>query len=235
MEENKYLGIEELAEKHGLDRNIPGLNAYIMTLITREQDKDRQIEEARNKAIHDNLAGLKRKENLYPFLEQELARADRHDEDLSVLMIDADYFKNYNDKHGHLQGDEALKVIVATIENRTRKEDSAFRYGGEEFCVVLPETSAEDLSIIAENLRKSIEDTQLPKAVKDKELDESYKRITVSIGGFTYNPSLDKDLGFLDENMGDEDKVKTLVGKADEALYEAKKQGRNQYCVAEAE
>ncbi len=232
-EKRKHLGIEEIANEFDLDRTNPKINSFLIALITRDQEKNVQIEEARNKARYDSLTGLERKENLYPFLERNMARADRHDEDLSILMIDADNFKLYNDTFGHLQGDEALKTIGSIIREELRREDLAVRYGGEEIAIALPETDTNELEQIAERIRSRVENTQLPKAVKDKEMDEGYKHMTVSIGGVTYNTNLKAVLGFLD--VKEEDRVKKLIENADSALYEAKDQGRNRYCVVEEE
>ncbi len=234
MNNNKNSGIEELAKQFDLDRTDPIVNGFLIALKTREMEKDEEYRRLENRVIYDGKTGLERVENLFPFLEREYARAERHNEDVSILMIDADNFKLYNDNYGHVQGDEALKTIAQIVRESTRKEDIAVRYGGEEICIVLPETDQKELRKVAEKIRSRIERTQIPESVKGKNPKEGgYKSITVSIGGFTYNSGLDAVLGFLDSDMGDEDKIKVLIEEADKALYQAKESGRNRYCVAE--
>jgi diguanylate cyclase (GGDEF)-like protein len=228
MSGNKKSRIEEILEEQGVDRASlpPEMNAALMLITT-------EYEAEKHRAKIDEMTGLERKENLYPFLERNLSRAERHNEHLSVLMIDADNFKHYNDTQGHIQGDNALNTIGAIVRSHIRKEDLAVRYGGEEICVVLPETDEEGAEQVAEKIRGSIERTQIPKSKEHK--TEDYKHITVSIGGFTYNPGLNAVLGFLDGNISDENKVKIVVDKADSGLYKAKNSGKNKYCVANVE
>jgi diguanylate cyclase (GGDEF)-like protein len=127
---------------------------------------------------------------------------------LSLLMIDVDHFKSVNDKHGHLVGDHVLRSINLMIEENIREIDYVGRYGGEEFCVVLPETDSEGGFFVAERIRKAIEETGV-------DAYDTKLKVTVSIGIASFPYDAKKSL--------------ELIDKADWALYRSKKRGRN--CV----
>ncbi|TKB23111.1 GGDEF domain-containing protein [Desulfopila sp. IMCC35006] len=146
-------------------------------------------------------------------LKEEFGRATRTGSLLGIIIFDIDHFKVVNDTYGHLVGDWVLKSICALARSSLREGDVLFRYGGEEFVAVLPAASSEDLRIIAERLRKGIEDNIFSKGI-------TTVRVTVSIGGAAYpNQS----------NAGNED---LLLQLADEALYKAKESGRNRVILA---
>lgn len=234
MINNEQLELEEILEELQIDKT-PQINALLMVLKTYMHDKDELIAELQTRARYDGLTGLERKESLQPLLEKEIAVSDRHGEDLSILLLDIDNFKKYNDSYGHLQGDEALKTVGAIIKENIREEDSASRYGGEEFVVILPRTDKKGLAETAERLRKTIESTiiSVPRNKDGESIrkhdNDGYKHTTASIGGFTYNPALKAVLGLLDHK---ESRVKVLIDTTDKALYEAKNTGKNKYCVA---
>ena len=157
-------------------------------------------------AIHDNLTGVYTRRYLLERFEEEIRRAQMRKINLSFLMLDVDYFKNFNDQYGHLTGDQILKEIGAIIKASIREIDIAGRYGGEEFCVVLPDTDNAGALWAAERIRSSVEKTSI------KAYDTVVKA-TVSIGVATFP---------LHGSLRDE-----LLDKADWALYRAKKSGRN--------
>ena len=159
-------------------------------------------------AITDGLTGAYTRRYFIERFDEEIKRASLRKSDLSLLMIDADHFKMINDRHGHLAGDQTLKEISNIIRENVREIDIVGRFGGEEFCVVLPDTGSEGARLAAERIRKSAE-KRLIKAY------DSALRVTLSIGLAIY-PSNGK---LLEE----------LMDKADWALYRAKSQGRN--CV----
>ena len=140
--------------------------------------------------------------------DEEIKRGALRKSNLAFLMIDADHFKAVNDQHGHLAGDQVLKEISNIIQENVRGIDIVGRFGGEEFCVVLPDTVPAGASVVAERIRKSAE-KRVIKAY------DSTLHITLSIGVAIY-PSDGKQL-------------EELMDKADWALYRAKSQGRN--CV----
>lgn len=140
-------------------------------------------------------------------LHRELQLAERHHHDLSLLMIDVDHFKTVNDKYGHVRGDQVLKTIASVIQSVCRSSDITFRYGGEEFVVILGKTNTRGARIIAERIRDHIANCAL-------EHNGEVIHSTVSIGIATHIRD-QKDL------------VKDLFERADKALYKAKHEGRN--------
>ena len=161
-------------------------------------------------ATTDGLTGVYVRRHLMDRLEGEMDRAMRFGLKLSFLMIDIDYFKNFNDSYGHLVGDVVLKQVTQTIKKNTREVDLVGRYGGEEFGVVLVETDEPAAMLVAERIRRSIEERSF------RAYDENLK-VTVSIGCSTYSREING--------------VNLLIDTADSALYQAKRQGRNKVCL----
>ena len=158
-------------------------------------------------AATDALTGLPNRRILDERLRLEWDRAQRSTEPMTLLMIDVDHFKAFNDRHGHHGGDEALRTVAQVIgSNIRRPADLAARYGGEEFAVVLPHTDAKGAWVIAEHIRSSVE--HLPRVAG------SERPITVSIGMSTWDKRSRMSL-------------EALLLSADQALYEAKHTGRN--------
>ncbi|MCX7831434.1 MAG: sensor domain-containing diguanylate cyclase [Actinobacteria bacterium] len=173
-------------------------------------EKFRLIEANREMALTDSLTGLNNHRYFHERITQEISRARRYRKNLSLLMIDVDNFKKYNDANGHLTGDDALKRISTIIKENIRAADVAVRYGGEEFMVILPETAKEQALMVAERIRLSVE--------KEPFIGEDAlpgKKLTVSIGVATFPE---------DSEIKDE-----LIKKADDAMYAAKLRGKN--CV----
>jgi diguanylate cyclase (GGDEF)-like protein len=157
----------------------------------------------------DGLTGLNNRRTLGEILDQEWRRARRTRSMFSLLFVDIDRFKAYNDTYGHQAGDDALAAVARCIgENIRRPADSAARYGGEEFVVVLPDTPPAGAVKIAETIRAAISDLAIEHASSE------HGRVTASIGTASWVPEADAD-------------VTTLIKAADEALYNAKATGRN--------
>ncbi|MEM1577678.1 MAG: GGDEF domain-containing protein [Candidatus Pacearchaeota archaeon] len=163
-------------------------------------------------ATHDVLTGLWNKSLLNDILGKEVSRAIRHKKTFSIMLIDIDDFKKYNDKFGHLQGDEALKTVTGVIIKNIRKEDFAVRFGGEEFLIVLPETNAAKALNVAKRIREIINNIEI-KPVR-KNLPQGYEKVSVSIG--------------ISEFKGN---INEALEKADKALYKAKKLGKNKIVI----
>ena len=170
--------------------------------------KERADERNRNLAMRDDLTGLVNRRSLLDSLEQQLALARRQTQPLALLMIDVDYFKLVNDSHGHLSGDKVLKAMAHAIAGRTRAQDLPGRLGGEEFLVILPNTSLPGAAQLAEVLRQEIAVTEFQSAL-GKPIT-----ITISIGLC--------ELGQLKDASSDD-----MISAADQALYLAKQNGRN--------
>ena len=166
------------------------------------------VRELERLAAEDELTGLVNRRELMRRMEIEIARAIRHRRALSTLMMDLDHFKEYNDSQGHLAGDAALRLASDIIRGQCRVEDVAGRYGGDEMFVVLPETGTENAKLIAERIRHALAESE--------EIDPP---ITMSIGLYTWPGS-----GEL--------KSQEAIKRADQALYEAKRLGRNRVELA---
>lgn len=160
-------------------------------------------------ALLDPLTLVGNRAALDNSLKRELQLASRQQQPLSLLMIDVDYFKSINDRYGHHQGDRILCDIAKTIQSVCRSTDSLFRYGGEEFVVLLNNTHASGAGVIAERIRQQIENTPLA-------VSTTPGAVTVSVGVSTCE-------GDINET------VESLFERADKALYQAKQAGRN--CV----
>ncbi len=158
-------------------------------------------------ATTDGLTGLYNHRMFQERLDEEIKRAERYRRKLFILMIDIDWFKRFNDTYGHQAGDQVLKTVGRIIKENTRSIDFAARYGGEEFVIILPDTDCKNALTVAERLRKAVEDYVL-------ELSDGTKvKVTISIGISCYpEDSKDRD---------------DLLKKADIALYEAKRRGKN--------
>ena len=158
----------------------------------------------------DPLTHLGNRLRLREDLETLHARVERYGYSYAVILCDVDHFKAYNDRYGHLAGDEALVKVAKEIDEGRRSGDTAYRYGGEEFLIVLPEQSLETATTVAERLRVSIEALRIP-----HEPNEPSGLVTISAGVAA--------LGVGDPRRSPDD----LLREADGALYRAKEAGRN--------
>ncbi len=163
-------------------------------------------------ATYESLTGLLRREAILEQLDRELERAQRYDRPLTLAMADLDYFKEVNDRYGHLAGDTLLKAISQAASDGLRSTDWLGRYGGEEFLVVLPETDIAGAVSVAEKIRSLVQKTSVPMA------DGTLARVTISIG-----------LASLRDDQPRQERLsaRALIAAADRSLYEAKNSGRN--------
>ena len=157
-------------------------------------------------SITDGLTQLYNSRHFHDRLTAEIERTVRYNHPLSILLLDIDNFKHYNDRYGHPAGNKVLVILGQVILESIRRSDTAFRYGGEEFTVILPETNVEGTLVVAERIRERFEAEAL-----SPEPDEIIHN-TVSIGVTQYKPKED---------------VKSLIQRADTAMYAAKRQGKN--------
>jgi diguanylate cyclase (GGDEF)-like protein len=176
------------------------------------QEKVLELETAREElkqlASTDGLTGLYNYRHFKEHFQQELTRATRHKLNVSLVMMDIDHFKHYNDRNGHPAGDNVLKKLAMLLTNNIRSIDLAARYGGEEFCLVLVETNKDAAKVAAEKIRRIVE-------TNDFEFEETQPggKLTVSTGVAT----------FPEDGMV----LNVLVQAADNRLYLAKQAGRN--------
>ena len=221
-ENRGYVFIILLTSKDGRQDRLDGLRAGADDFLTKPPDSDEltvrleiaerilavhhalevQNERLAELATIDELTGVKNRRRFREDLEIFHSVSIRRQLPLSVLMLDVDHFKSYNDQFGHPAGDQALRKVAAFLTDNTRAHDVVARYGGEEFVVLLPSTGAIDATILADRLRGQIES-----------FDWLLREVTVSIGVATTNRE-----GSTPE---------MLVESADQALYHAKRSGRN--------
>ncbi len=177
-------------------------------------DKRRLEDKLRRLSVTDDLTGLYNQRSFYHTLAGKVEEARRYGTPLSLLLMDLDHFKSYNDRFGHLEGDRLLAACAGIIKQQVRSSDLACRYGGEELVVLLPHTSLEEATVVAERIRRAVEELSI--TLGEHRGPESKGRITICVGVALYQ-----------EDMTMED----LVRRADQAMYFAKERGRNRVVV----
>lgn len=183
----------------------------VSAAVNRESMLRRQALELRSKAMVDGLTGIANRRRFDEHGEEAFRSARRNGKPLSLIMIDIDHFKSFNDFYGHQKGDLCLIQVASALSREIfRAFDLVARYGGEEFAVILPDTHAEGALHIAGKMHERIESLRI-----EHEKSPLIRAITISMGVATYDP-LQHDFGFAE-----------LISHADHALYEAKKAGRN--------
>lgn len=168
-------------------------------------------------ATKDGLTGLSNRRSFDQMLMAEWSRAQRTQQPLSLLFLDVDHFKLFNDRHGHQTGDECLRAVASVVSRHAlRPLDLATRYGGEEFALIMPEMSSTDACVVAEAIRNAVLDLQIAHGAEG-----AGEHVTLSVGVASHIP------GEAD------DRPDRLLGSADQALYAAKRLGRNRVVSAE--
>ena len=230
---NRLIAAASAVASGNLDVDVPvvgrGELGYMTEVFNDMVSRLRQVREElgamnrtlreRNRELHelsitDSLTGLYNRKHLMEVLAKEVARAERYQRPLALLMIDIDHFKVYNDTCGHLAGDEVLRTIAAIFRGSIRGSDCAGRYGGEEFLIILPETAADGAGRIADRIRSRMAEQDFPAGSQTV-------KITIS-GGVASFPSHGR-------------KPESLLRSADAALYRAKESGRNRVVPATGE
>lgn len=193
------------------------INTHV-TLRRKEQELQKALDEVTRQqqllkklSITDDLTGLYNRRHLNTILRQEFQRSKRHNHDLSSLMLDLDHFKQVNDKYGHEFGDKVLREFAYVLEEFLRSSDYAFRFGGEEFLLLLPETNIEGAMQVGEKIRLRM---------AREELTEKHILATVLVS-----------VGVASVHCHHPKVCNDLIAYADKALYTAKECGRNQVCV----
>lgn len=193
---------------------LSGLARQVMALFelrAHEQMLTEALARERYLATVDVLTGLLNRRALFERLDAEIERSRRYDTSLSLAMIDLDHFKAINDSFGHAAGDAVLSSVGEIIKASIRSSDIAARYGGEEMCVVLPQTTAEGAYALAESLRQQIEES------------------TITVDGKTITVTASIGIAAWQVNFKD---ARQILVSADEALYTAKRAGRNRTMIA---
>jgi two-component system cell cycle response regulator len=161
-------------------------------------------------AITDPVTGLSNHRYFQEKIRKEMERSQRHSRVFSLMMVDVDHFKKFNDKFGHPEGDKALAQIAKLLKSATRTADSVSRYGGEEFALILPETAKPAAVEVADRIRRDLENISVSAALMEPH------PITLSIGVSSF--------------PDDGNTCELMISKADQALYRAKELGRNRVC-----
>jgi len=211
LSQERLIGILLVGRKEG-KRAYPGEEVDLLNLLAHHVATVFENARLLASVTYEGLTGLLRREAILEQLERELERALRYHRPLAIAMADLDYFKEVNDRFGHLAGDSLLRRIAQVVAGTLRNSDWIGRYGGEEFLLVLPETNIGEAGHVAEKIRALVQRTRVPME------DGSTMRVTLSIG-----------LASLDELSGRAEKVtaRDLIAAADRSLYEAKHGGRN--------
>ena len=178
-----------------------------------KEENCRKLEELKNLSIRDDLTGLFNSRKFYSHIAQETDRSNRYFRPLSLILMDIDNFKSLNDAYGHLTGDRVLSSTGEIIKTAIRKQDTAYRYAGDEFTIILPETGIERALAVAERVRQAIENEihvlSNPRPLK----------VTASLGVVAYRT---------------DEEIKSFVHRADSAMYASKRKGRNNISLAPA-
>ena len=201
-------------EKDAFSREDLDFVEFLAGLISFAVERANLFERFKELSIKDGLTNSLNRRKFNMDIVNEIKRAKRYHRDLSLLMIDIDWFKKYNDFHGHTSGDSVLRELVRLIKKESRETDRLYRYGGEEFIIILPETGKLEAVGLANRLREEVQ----KKIFAGEELSQPKTALTISIGVSS----------FPDDGEG----IKQLIDAADKALYTAKEKGRNQVCAA---
>jgi len=178
------------------------------------KERVRMMKKLQKLAVTDGLTKLYNSRSFYSQLETEVDRFNRYKHPLALLLLDLDHFKEYNDSYGHLEGDKILVRFSQIIKSCLRTNDSAYRYGGEEFTVILPETAGPEANTVAQRIRSSLE------AERFSPGNGQDVQITISIGVTEYQ---------------EKEELSTFIQRADKAMYVSKQNGRNKVSMLYAE
>lgn len=194
--------LDAMDERDMYKRQLEDLKS---TYSQKEQAYQIQIEELESKLLTDGLTDVNNRKSFDKDLQVEVSESSRHNTNLSLAMLDIDYFKRVNDIYGHQAGDYVLKTFAKKIKEVKRREDVIYRYGGEEFALIIPHAEVEQAELFAERIRDAIENTTF-------EYHGQKIPVTVSIGLAQYKQGENEE---------------QLLSKSDQALYQAKETGRN--------
>ncbi|MCC4116578.1 diguanylate cyclase [Aromatoleum toluclasticum] len=197
-------------------QRIAHMRASLVALTRKLDEANRELTRL---SAFDGLTGIANRRTFDATLSREWRRSARGGAPIALMVVDVDCFKQFNDAYGHQVGDECLKAVARALAGNTRRPvDLVARYGGEEFAVVLPDTDAQGAAIVGESMRRAVEAL----AITHRH-STAARVVTVSLGIAVTRPERSDDGGFA-----------TLLTRADEALYRAKRDGRNRWHLAVA-
>jgi diguanylate cyclase (GGDEF)-like protein len=206
------IGIGEKLYAQDFSQTDYELFHVLVNIISISIENAQHYEEVKNLSLTDGMTNLHNYRYFSIRLKEEINRGKRNKTKVSLLILDIDHFKNYNDTLGHQAGDEALRTLGRLLKKTVRDEDVVARYGGEEFCIILPDISKDGMKPLGERIRKIVQAHAFY-----KERVQPSGKLTISLGGATF--------------PDDSKTVDALIQGADEALYRAKNMGRNQLVI----
>ncbi|MBD3379142.1 MAG: diguanylate cyclase [Candidatus Omnitrophica bacterium] len=226
-------GLEEYSQMLKVTRLFFIILLFLLLSILIYREYSAKIEHAKKlaeyQAVHDGLTGLYTQKYFKEHLEREISRSQRYNRPLSLIMCDIDFFKKFNDTHGHLAGDEVLKRVSRMIQDNVRASDIVARYGGEEFAILLLEAGIEEARSVAKRLR-TITDKAVDVAGRIK---DTIEQTPIKFEGKELNVTLSMGVASFDGN--EKYKPEFLISDADHALYQSKENGRNQITLFDPE
>ncbi|ARU90320.1 diguanylate cyclase [Pseudomonas sp. M30-35] len=216
MSQHQLLRRDGSTQPAEISAQLVVINEHEYLICVSRDNSERLRFEAQLKTLsqQDGLTGLFNRRYFDNQLESEWRRLQRSGSPLTLMMLDIDYFKAYNDQRGHLAGDDALRHVAKIMQDCLHRQgDSAYRYGGEEFAIILANTGAEGAAHIAAQLHQKLDEARI------RHLSSPFGRLTLSIG-------------IASINADNEDLPDSLIERSDQALYQAKHEGRNRTCLA---
>lgn len=217
--DSKIIGVMNVTDKLAGMRIFTDDDLRFLSLLAHEAvtqiENIRLYEKLGSLAVTDALTGLLNHRYFQEAISREIQRALRYKHNLSIMMLDVDFFKTYNDQYGHQEGDRVLRTVANIIKENVRQVDICCRYGGDELVIILPYTDLNGAKTVAEKIRKSA-------ASKDWRTQDTNKKMNVTLSGgiASYSTGINKE---------------ELVKNVDSALYQAKAQGRNKIVVFDKE
>jgi diguanylate cyclase len=226
----------DVTQKLGVATDEPAVRAIVESLVqaTKEMEKNNQaleerlsaskqeitvlqqnLDAVRNESLTDPLTSLSNRKYFDDTLAKAIVEARARGEALSLMMTDVDHFKKFNDSYGHLTGDQVLRLVAISVKQNVKGQDIAARYGGEEFAVVLPNTVLRSAITVADHIRRAV----MTKELMKRSTGEHLGRVTISVGVAALQPH---------------DSAQSLIERADNCLYAAKRSGRNRV-ISEAD
>jgi diguanylate cyclase len=200
-----------------VEDNNRNLEARLASSRQEIEQLQQNLETVRTESFTDPLTTLSNRKFFDQALAKSIAEAKEKNEPLSLLMADIDHFKSFNDKYGHLTGDQVLRLVALSVKQNVKGRDVAARYGGEEFVIALPSTALQSAITVADHIRRAV----MTKELMKRSSGERLGRVTISIGAAVLHPT---------------DTPQLLIDRADRCLYAAKRHGRNRViCEADPE
>ena len=200
-----------------MEHNNKKLEARLSASKQEIEQLQENLQAVRTESLTDPLTTLSNRKFFDQALAKSMTEAKEHNQPLALLMADIDHFKSFNDKFGHLTGDQVLRLVALSVKQNVKGQDIAARYGGEEFVIALPNTALQSAITVADHIRRAVMSKELMKRSSGERLG----RVTISIGAAVLRPH---------------DTAQSLIERADMCLYAAKRNGRNRViCEADPE